>query len=107
MPDMSRAISTAPTGLLPLPRPLMTGEVLDAAWRLFRASLLRTLPYSGLAVLVLEMPKLYSALFGEGTIYTIASFRRYSLANLVSQAFGVSDSTLVFVGALLLSVLMF
>jgi len=46
-------------GLLPLPRPLMTGEVLDAAFRLFRAGLLRTLPYSGLAVLVLELPTLY------------------------------------------------
>lgn len=52
----------APVGLLPLPRPLMTGEVLDAAFRLFRASLLRCLPYSGLAVLVLELPTLYEAL---------------------------------------------
>lgn len=49
----------ATVGLLPLPRPLMTGEVLDAAFRLFRAGLLRTLPYSGLAVLVLELPTLY------------------------------------------------
>jgi hypothetical protein len=49
----------ATAGLLPLPRPLMTGEVLDAAFRLFRAGLLRTLPYSGLAVLVLELPTLY------------------------------------------------
>jgi len=49
----------APAGLLPLPRPLMTGEVLDAAFRLFRAGLLRTLPYSGLAVLVIELPTLY------------------------------------------------
>jgi hypothetical protein len=46
-------------GLLPLPRPLMTGEVLDAAFRLFRAGLLRTLPYSGLTVLLLELPTLY------------------------------------------------
>jgi len=50
----------APVGLLPLPRPLMTAEVLDAAFRLFRAGILRCLPYSGLAVLVLELPKLYS-----------------------------------------------
>lgn len=49
----------APAGLLPLSRPLMTGEVLDAAFRLFRSGLLRTLPYSGLAVLVLELPTLY------------------------------------------------
>ena len=52
-----------PDGLLPLPRPLMTGEVLDAAFRLFRAGLLRCLPYSGLAVLVLELPTLYSTFF--------------------------------------------
>jgi len=41
-------------------RPLMTAEVLDAAYRLFRAGIFRCLPYSGLAVLVLELPTLYS-----------------------------------------------
>jgi len=56
---MSR-VNTFTPGLFPLPRPLMTGEVLDAGFRLFRAGLLRTLPYSGLAVLVLELPTLYS-----------------------------------------------
>ena len=61
MPRMNRAQPLdAPVGLLPLPRPLMTGEVLDAAFRLFRAGILRCLPYSGLAVLVLELPTLYS-----------------------------------------------
>ena len=84
----------APVTLLPLPRPLMTGEVLDAAWRLFRAGLLRTLPYSGLAVLVLELPTLYSALYGEGTF---VAFGRVA---------GLSDSMLVTLCALLLSVLM-
>ncbi|HYI88104.1 MAG TPA: hypothetical protein VEX61_13535 [Burkholderiales bacterium] len=54
----------APVGLLPLPRPLMTGEMLDAAFRLFRAGILRCLPYSGLAVLVLELPTLYSTFVG-------------------------------------------
>jgi hypothetical protein len=63
----------APAGLLPLPRPLMTGEVLDAAFRLFRAGLLRCLPYSGLAVLVLEFPTFYSTLLGETAISGIAS----------------------------------
>lgn len=50
-------------GLLPLPRPLMTAEVLDAAFRLFHAGILRCLPYSGLAVLVIELPTLYSTFF--------------------------------------------
>lgn len=57
---MSSAQSLTPVGLLPLPRPLMTGEVLDAAFRLFRAGLVRCLPYSGLAVLVMELPALYA-----------------------------------------------
>ena len=61
---MSGAQSLTSVGLLPLPRPLMTGEVLDAAFRLFRAGLVRCLPYSGLAVLVMELPALYSTFFG-------------------------------------------
>jgi hypothetical protein len=67
MPRMNRAeILETPAGLVPLARPLMTGEVLDAAYRLFRAGLLRTLPYSGLAVLVLELPTLYGTFFRGG-----------------------------------------
>jgi hypothetical protein len=67
MPFMSRAQSLpAPVSLVPLPRPLMTGEVLDASYRLFRTGLWRCMPYSGLAVLVLELPTLYSVLLGGG-----------------------------------------
>lgn len=46
----------------------MTGEVLDAAFRLFRASILRTLPYSGLVVLILELPTLYAILFSRASL---------------------------------------
>jgi len=60
------AVATA--GLLPLPRPLMTGEVLDAAFRLFRAGLLPTLPYSGLAILLLQFPTLYATLFTRASL---------------------------------------
>jgi hypothetical protein len=77
--------------LLPPTRPLMTGEVLDAAYRLFRAALLRTLPYSGLAVLVLELPTLYEAVFGG---------RRFALGR-------INEGTAVFLCSLLLSVLLF
>jgi hypothetical protein len=67
MARMNRAPTLdAPVGLLPLPRPLMTGEVLDAAYRLFRAGILRTLPYSGLLVLILELPAMYDLFFGGG-----------------------------------------
>lgn len=69
MPQMNRAqLVDAPAGLLPLPRPLMTGEVLDAAFRLFRAGMLRTLPYSALTVLLLEMPTIYTTLFTRKSI---------------------------------------
>jgi hypothetical protein len=61
---MNRAQSMdAPVGLLPLRRPLMIAEVLDSAYRLFRAGILRCLPYSGLAVLVIEFPSLYATFF--------------------------------------------
>jgi len=46
----------------------MTGEVLDAAFRLFRAGILRTLPYSGLLVLILQLPKLYATLFTRASL---------------------------------------
>ncbi len=81
-------------GLLPLPRPLMTGEVLDAAFRLFRAGLLRCLPYSGLAVLVLQMPTLYSTLLADSPRSAHASLP------------GLTDSNLILVCALLLGVLL-
>jgi hypothetical protein len=72
----------APVGLLPLPRPLMTAEVLDAAFRLFRAGILRCLPYSGLAVLVLELPTLYSTFFAptRGAAPAIPNFTLISYA---------------------------
>jgi len=80
---MSSAQSLTPVGLLPLPRPLMTGEVLDAAFRLFRAGLVRCLPYSGLAVLVMELPALYS------TFIASAAFGR------ADEAFGIQPAHLV------------
>jgi hypothetical protein len=96
MQRMNRAPSLeAPLALLPLPRPLMAGEVLDAAYRLFRAGLLRTLPYSGLAVLVLELPTLYETLFGASSVL-VPVFRRL----------GLNDGTVVFVCALLLTALL-
>ena len=78
----------APVGLLPLPRPLMTAEVLDAAFRLFRAGILRCLPYSGLAVLVLELPKLYSTFFaaasGAGLLIGNVTLIGYALVFVLS-----------------------
>jgi hypothetical protein len=75
MPDMNRAqLMDAPVGLLPLPRPLMIAEVLDSAYRLFRAGILRCLPYSGLAVLVIEFPSLYATFFAPFSFGVRGSF---------------------------------
>ena len=57
----------------------MTGEVLDAAFRLFRAGLLRCLPYSGLAVLAIEFPTFYS------------TFVSAALGGGIPSGFGITD----------------
>jgi hypothetical protein len=74
---MDRA-QTLDAGQITPARPLMTVEVLDAAYRLFRAGIFRCLPYSGLAVLVLELPTLYSTFLttsGSGGRFAIPNFR--------------------------------
>src|SRR5262245_65770056 len=84
---MSSATSLpASVGLLPLPRPLMTGEVLDAAFRLFRAGLLRCLPYAGVAVLVLELPTLYRTFLWPGGRDLVLEMFGYLAVLLLSTA---------------------
>jgi hypothetical protein len=97
---MNRASSlSAPVGAVPLPpRPLMTSEVLDAAFRLFRAGLVRCLPYSGLTVLVLELPTLYSTFQGTGDVaFGLAT----PLSGLVPFS-GLTDNHIVLLISLLL-----
>ncbi len=63
----------------------MTAEVLDAAYRLFRAGIFRCLPYSGLAVLVLELPTLYSTFLispGNDPAFVIPHFRLVAYATV-------------------------
>jgi len=82
---MYRAQTVDVAGQLPPARPLMTAEVLDAAYRLFRAGIFRCLPYSGLAVLVLELPTVYSTFLnspGSGTDFVIPHFRQVSYATV-------------------------
>jgi len=84
MPRMDRAQSLD-AGQITLARPLMTAEVLDAAYRLFRAGIFRCLPYSGLAVLVLELPTLYSTFLlspGAGAGFAIPNFRLIGYATV-------------------------
>jgi hypothetical protein len=63
-------------GLLPLPRPLMTGEVLDAAFRLFRVGLTRSLPYSAVMILLLYMPALWSIFAEESAFGAVTTLFR-------------------------------
>jgi hypothetical protein len=75
MPRMREAqVMEAPVGLLPLPRPLMTSEVLDAAFRLFRAGILRSLPYSILLVLLLRLPAIYHLFIDPSSFSEFAAF---------------------------------
>jgi len=90
---MSSAQSLTTAGLLPLPRPLMTGEVLDAAFRLFRAGLVRCLPYSGLAVLVMELPALYSTFLAQASLGRIARGFGVQPAHLITWLLVVLLST--------------
>lgn len=73
----------------------MTAEVLDAAFRLFRAGLLRCLPYSGLAVLVLELPTLIATFHEDGFRIPVAAMP------------GISESQLVMLISMLLDVALF
>lgn len=85
MPGMYRAQYVDTAGELGPARPLMTAEVLDAAYRLFRAGIFRCLPYSGLAVLVLELPTLYSTfLTSSGSMgrFAIPNFRLVAYATV-------------------------
>lgn len=82
---MYRAQTVDAAGQLPPARPLMTAEVLDAAYRLFRAGIFRCLPYSGLAVLVLELPTLYSTFLiprGSGVSFVIPHYRLIGYATV-------------------------
>lgn len=51
--------------LFPLPRPLSVGEVLDAGFRLFRATVLVCLPFASLGVVAGQLPGFYSVTRGR------------------------------------------
>lgn len=50
--------------LFPLSRPLSVGEVLDAGFRLFRATVLVCLPFASLGVVAGQLPGFYSVIRG-------------------------------------------
>jgi len=66
----------------------MTGEVLDAAFRLFRAGLLRSLPYSGLAVLVFELPTAYSTFIAPS--FAISGSNAFVVSHIRAIAWSIA-----------------
>lgn len=46
--------------LYPPPRPQSVGEILDTAFRIFGATLLKCLPYATLAVIIRQLPNIYT-----------------------------------------------
>src|SRR5256885_5257844 len=54
-----------PNILYPPPRPQSVGEILDSAFRIFRATLLKCLPYATVAVIAGQLPTLYKMATGH------------------------------------------
>src|SRR5947208_2524324 len=54
--------------LYPPPRPQSVGEILDSAFRIFRATLLQCLPYATVAVIASQLPNIYYLASGRGAL---------------------------------------
>jgi hypothetical protein len=54
-----------PNILYPPPRPQSVGEILDSAFRIFRATLLTCLPYAVIAVIATQLPNIYYLAIGR------------------------------------------
>ncbi len=59
------------TSLYPPQRPLSIGEIVDAAFRIFRVTVVKCLPYALLAVIAAQLPNIYSLLSGHGLAQSI------------------------------------
>jgi hypothetical protein len=54
--------------LYPPPRPQSVGEILDSAFRIFRATLVQSLPYAVAAVIAGQLPNIYYLLSGRSML---------------------------------------
>src|SRR2546428_2430897 len=61
--------------LYPPPRPQSVGEILDSAFRIFRATLVRCLPYAIAAVIAGQLPSIYYLVSGRNMLQGLAGFR--------------------------------
>src|SRR6202140_823526 len=57
-----------PNILYPPPRPQSVGEILDSAFRIFRAALFKCLPYATVAVIASQLPNIYYLAPGRGAV---------------------------------------
>src|SRR5450756_696692 len=81
--------------LYPPSRPQSIGEVLDSAFRIFRATLLRCLPYGVLAMIAGQLPNIYDIVtrrplhqFGGGdpvwwVLYGLGAFLAIAFVNVI------------------------
>src|SRR2546421_12971873 len=61
--------------LYPPPRPQSVGEILDSAFRIFRATLVKCLPYAIAAVIAGQLPNIYYLVRGRNMLKGLAGFR--------------------------------
>src|SRR5437879_12550799 len=61
--------------LYPPPRPQSVGEILDSAFRIFRATLVQCLPYAIAAVIAGQLPNIYYLVSGRNMLQGLAGFR--------------------------------
>ncbi|HXO64379.1 MAG TPA: hypothetical protein VN882_06735 [Steroidobacteraceae bacterium] len=57
-----------PTPLYPPQRPLSIGEIVDAAFRIFLATVVKCLPYALVAVVAEQLPNIYYIVTGRGVL---------------------------------------
>jgi hypothetical protein len=84
------------SALYPFNRPAAIAEVLDAGFRIFRGTLLQTLPYGLLAMLAGKLPHLYGLLSPEHTAQSSVSDPRWWALDL-----GAALLVLWFIAAIL------
>jgi hypothetical protein len=64
------------TSLYPPQRPLSIGELVDAAFRIFRVTVVKCLPYALVAVIAGQLPNIYYLLSGRGLARSILTSLR-------------------------------
>jgi hypothetical protein len=82
--------------LYPPPRPQSVGEILDTAFRIFGATLLKCLPYATLAVIIRQLPN----------IYTVARHRPLTITAWTDPLWWLLDLVAMLIGMVLLAALL-